>query len=64
MGKEGTMTKEKIIELIELMICQEHQWWDWYYNKPSLRDKRMEHFFKLQVLEDLLHRIGEDKNDK
>ena len=64
MGKEGTMNKEEIIALIKLMYKQEHSWWDLYFNKPSLRDKRMEHFFKMQILEDLLYRIGEDKNDK
>ena len=58
------MTKEEIITLIKLMREQEHQWWDWYFNKPSLRDKRMEHFNKMTILEDLLYRIGENTDGK
>jgi len=54
------MNKEEIIALIKLMYDQEHSWWDWYFTKPTLRDRRMEHFHKMQILEDLLRRIGED----
>ena len=54
------MEKDEIIPLIKLMLNQEHDWWNWYWNKNQ-RDKRMEHFHKMQILEDLLHRIGEDE---
>jgi len=60
MGKEGTMEKEEIIETIKALIQYHKGLWNWYWSKNQ-RDKRLEHFYKMQVLEDLLILFGENK---
>lgn len=64
MGKEGEiMEKEEMIETIKALIQYHKGLWDWYWNKNQ-RDKRLEHFYKMQVLEDLLQTIGENIDGK
>ena len=61
--ENGLKGKEEIVETIEVLIQYHKGLWDWYWNKNQ-RDKRMEHFYKMQVLEDLLQMIGENTDGK
>ena len=60
---EQLMEKEEMIENIKALIQYHEGLWNWYWNKNQ-RDKRMEHFHKMQVLEDLLQMIGENTDGK
>ena len=61
--RRNYMEKEEMIKNIESLKKYHQELWDWYWGKNN-RDKRLEHFYKMQVLEELLILFGEDKNDR